>query len=585
MIATLLAVAISAGIGAAGAKVLTARAGVGANSVFVGEPFRFQIQVSGSESPEQPDLSKLDGFKASFAGGGNNSRRSIRIINGQRTENVQLGYLFNYDLRATRAGRLTIPAIAVKADGETALTQPLSITAQKPSETENFKLRVSLSKERVYVGEQVLLEAVFYYTNSNQVDGNRGIQLSLPFENQGAFELHDLDGGQDRGPEALEGRRFQTLRVRKVVIAKKEGSFSLEPATLSFRGADGFEMTRDFRGRSVRRPKYRSFVIPSNPLNLQVVPLPTQGRPANFAGHVGELSLSVQASPAEVNVGDPITMNVAVSGPPLLDPLELPPLHEQETLNKDFKVPTEIEDGTVNGNFKVFTQTVRALRADVKAIPPLELPYFDTGSGRYQVARTQPIPIVVNATRVLTAGDAEGLGPVGAAQTEIQSWVQGIAHNYSGPEALAKQVLGFSGLISPGRLAMVAGPPLAYAVLLAVVVTTRRRNANPDTVRARRALAGFNRDLPQAKSAEEVLVVFCHFLGDKLAMTSDALTFRDVESPLRERGVAEEKLAEVKSLFTAGEASRFAGGSGEGEVDEVRERAVALVLELENSLR
>ncbi|NIP92202.1 MAG: protein BatD, partial [Akkermansiaceae bacterium] len=234
---------------------------------------------------------------------------------------------------------------------------------------------------------------------------------------------------------------------------------------------------------------------------------------------------------------------------------------------------------------KVFTQTVRALRDDVKAVPPIELAYFDTATGAYEVARSEAVPLVVNATRVLTAGDAEGLGPAVAAQAEIQSWVQGIAHNYRGTETLSKQVLGFAGLVTPGRLVLVALPPLAYAVLFAVVATNRRRHANPDTVRARRALGTFNRDVAQTGTAEEVLGVLCCFLGDKLAMTSDALTYRDVEGPLRDRGVGEEALAQIKELFVAGEASRFAGGSGERDLGEVRDRAKALVAELEKALR
>ena len=39
--------------------------------------------------------------------------------------------------------------------------------------------------------------------------------------------------------------------------------------------------------RPVKQKQYKSFVIPSNPLALQVLDVPLQGRPANFGGHVG----------------------------------------------------------------------------------------------------------------------------------------------------------------------------------------------------------------------------------------------------------------------------------------------------------
>lgn len=575
------AVAIALVAGAVHADAISARAGIEANSVFVGEPVRFQVQVSGSENPEQPDLSTLDGFRAIFQGGGANSRRSISIVNGRRTENVQLGFVFNYELRATREGRLTIPAIPVQVEGRTVRTQPLTVMAQKPSETENYKLRLNLSKDEAYVGEQLVLEAVFYYRGEVA-----GTNLSLPILDDGAFEVHDFEGDQPSSKvETLGGQQFQTGRMRKVLVPTRAGKIAMEPATLSFRGQDGFEIARDFFGNRVRRPKYKNYVIPSNAPELTIRPLPTEGRPDGFAGHVGEYSLSVQASPTEVNVGDPITLNIALSGPPLLEPVEMPPLHEQASLTRDFKVPGEMADGSVNGNFKLFTQTIRALREDVTAIPPLELVYFDTVQGRYEVARTEPISIVVRPTRVVTAGDVEGGDPIGAAQQGLQSWSQGIAHNYTGVEALRRQPLGFAGLLAPGRLVILAGPPLLYAVLLGTVLVRRRRHANPELLRARRALVRFEREITRAASADDVLGTFCHFLGDKLGLTSDALTFRDVEGRLRNRGLDEDTLRQIKGLFTAGEASRFAGGGGTVEGESAKQDARRLVAQLEKILR
>ena len=572
-------------VGSVQGATVTARAALSANSVYVGEPFVLQIQISGSENPERPDLSKLDGFSAVFTRGIPSSSHVTQIIDGRVYQNKQLGYKLNYELRATRDGRLVIPPIEVKVDGQTVRTQRLLVQAQNPSETENFKLRLSLSKEQAYVGEQVVLEAVFYYSSSGEIDGSRGLDLSIPIESSDAFSVYDLDRGQDGKRESLEGKSFNTSRVRKVIVPKQAGSFPVDPATLSFRGADGYEMVRDsFRG-TVRRPKYRQYAIPSNRLPFTVLPLPKEGQPANFDGHIGEFALSVQASSSEVKVGDPITLNIALSGPSFLDSVELPDLNKQESLTRDFKVPSEIEEGTVNGAFKVFTQTVRALRDDVTAIPPIELVYFDTAKGAYGVARSHPIPLVVRPTKTVTAGDAEGLGPLGAAQTEVQALLQGIAHNYSGSEALRKQVLGFSGLASPGRLALLVGPPLAYGILFVVVAGARRRHANPESMRARKALGGFNRHVTQASTPEELLAVLTRYLGDKLALTPDALTFGDVRDCLSERGVSEESLAETKTLFTAGEASRFAGGTGEDEVGQLRERAITLVKELEKSLR
>ena len=260
---------------------------------------------------------------------------------------------------------------------------------------------------------------------------------------------------------------------------------------------------------------------------------------------------------------------------------------EARVVDLDHKViaQAEIEDGAVNGNFKVFTQTVRALRDDVTAVPPIELAYFDTATRTYKVARSEPVPLLVRPTRILTAGDVEGATPLGTAKQEIQSWTQGIAHNYGGAGLLATQALGLSGLLTPARLALLEGPPLAYVVLLVSVGTVRRRNADPEALRARRALGAFNQSIDGAGSAEDVLATFRAYLGDKLSMTSGALTFQDVRDALARAGVTDGDLRAIQRLFTAGEASRFAGGAGSEETDELREQANRLARQLDKVLR
>lgn len=578
---TLLGVLHPAALGAE----LTARVVRPVTTAFVGEPIAFKIQISGSEKPEQPDLSQLVGFRVKFGGGTQNSSFFSQTINGRTTRTANLGYILSYQLTATKAGRLVIPPIEIVADGKTAKTQQIVVTVQEPFETEEFKLRRTLDRNRVYVGEQIPLEVVFFYTEEKPLDRQSGLLLNSPFEGNPDFELYDVDSTRDPQKQRIDGKAFSTSRVRRVIVPKRAGKFAIEPATLAFVAIDGYELVRDRFGRTLRQGKRKKLVIPTEPLEIEVLPLPAAGKPANFGGHVGEYTVSVQASAREVNVGDPITLNISLSGPTLLEAIVLPPLDKQESLTKDFKVPSEIEDGTVNGAFKIFTQTVRAKSDAVTAIPPIELVYFDTAKGSYKVAQSAAIPIVVRPTKVLTALDVEGLGPVSAAQTEVQALLQGIAHNYSDAGALSSQLLGFNGLLSPGRLAIVAGPPLVYAILLAIVGMNRRRNSDPESQRARKALGGFNRDVARAGTGEEAIAVMRRFLGDKLALTSDALTYRDVEDLLRERGVEEASLAETKALFAIGEASRFAGGSSASEVEEVRQRVVSLVKELEKSLR
>ena len=564
------------------AQDISARANVGATSAFVGEGIRFQIQVEGSERPEQPDLSGLKDFTAQFNGGGSNSSSSTTIINGRVTRRVQYGYIFNYTLSPKHEGRLTIPPIQVTADGKTTQTNAVRINVRKPIEADDFKLRASLSRNTAYVGEPIILEIVFYYKANA-----RGPNLTLPSLDDGTFQVYDLDQDDDADKvQELGGKRFQTMRLRKVLVPQEAGTVTLPASTLSFEGEAGSEVVRDFFGRRRERAKWRRFVIPSNEETLEVRELPTAGQPAGFAGHIGEYQVSASAAPLEVNVGDPITLTVSLSGPPYLEHVEVPSLHLQSGLTQSFKVPEEMDAGTVNGNFKVFTQTIRATSADVSEIPPIELPYFDSDAGTYKIAKSRPIPIKVNATNIVTAGDAEGRGPATGGSSQVEAWSRGIAYNYEDLDVLENQRFDLMDWLKrPGVAALVGGCPLLYGIVLTLANARRRREADPGKVRSRKALGQLQRDLKHAADPNAVLEVFRRYLGGKLGVTSGALTFRDVSSPLEAKGVETEILHGIRELFEECEASRYAGGGSANDVSTVGSKALDLARALERRLK
>jgi len=567
---------LGGGVPARAQQSLSAQGAVSSESVFVGEPFRFQIQVSGSESLPKPDVSGITAFQVTYQGGGANSSTSMTIINGKMTREVRRGYNFNYELIAKRPGRLTIPSIQVEDGDRQARTRPIEIEARQPEETDDFKLRLELSKADVYVGETLLLDVTFYY--QSEVENP---QLNLPLTELPGFEFYDQEAPKGKDMAILDGERYRTMRLRKAMIPTRAGDYDVPPATLTFRGMVGFRTMQDLFFGPSRRRQFRRLVIPSNELELRVRPLPEQGRPALFAGHVGDYRLQAEASPQEVNVGDPITLTLTLSGPDFLDHVSAPPLREQESLQRDFRLPREMAAGTVEGRVVTFTQTIRPVNEDVREIPPIELPYFDPEEERYRTARSSAIPLEVRPTRVVTASDAEGADPVAGAPQEVENRSQGIAHNYEDLGALRPRNFEVTTWLgSAGFWSVVALPPVVYFALLLWVHHTRRRRAEPERVRAERAFARFSEAAGKASLPDDVLKAFRGYFGDKFRLSAGALTCRDVEEALRGRDVAEETLREIRRIFEAAEASRYAGGAAADGAD-LAARSRAVVEELE----
>lgn len=562
------------------AQGLTAQAAVESDSVFAGQPFRFQIQVSGSDSPSEPDVSGLTDFQVGFLGGGANSSSSMTVINGRVSREIRRGYIFNYELTAKRAGTLVIPSIVVRDGSAQAQTQPVQITASQPEEVDDFRLRVELSKTEAFVGEPLIFNLTFYY-KAEVADP----KLTLPMLNTPGFRFYDQESPAAEDGVLFEGQRFRTMRLRKAVIPEQAGDYQFPPATLSVQGMVGFRTMQDMFFGPSRRREFQRFVVPSNELSLRVLELPAAGRPANFAGHVGSFSLDVKASPLSVNVGDPITLTLIISGPPFLDQVAMPPLQTQEALVRDFRLPSEVSAGKVDGRIVTFTQTIRAQRADVGEIPAIELPYFDPEARAYRVARSPAIPLEVKATRVVTAGDAEGLDPVTRQTSEIQESRGGIAYNYEDLGALRDQGFEIGAWLRSGTfLGLLLLPPGAYAGLWFLLRRRRLRAADPEGVRERRAYAVFSQAIGEAGSADGVLDALRGYLRDKLRLGAGALTFRDVEPALRARSVESGVVEDVRRVFDACEQSRYAGLSA-GDVAELAGKSRSIVERIESVRR
>ena len=134
--------------------------------VYAGDNFTYQIIIDGYDQPCQADLSPMAAFKPRGAGGGNNSQTSISIVNGRTTTNVVKRYVMNYVLTAGPAGIMHIPTVTVTVNGKQYQTNEIVMTVVKPGTTDQLELEVTLSQEKCYAGQPVILTVKFYvYSN------------------------------------------------------------------------------------------------------------------------------------------------------------------------------------------------------------------------------------------------------------------------------------------------------------------------------------------------------------------------------------------------------------------------------------
>lgn len=592
------------------AEDLSVNAAVEKQNVFVGESFAFQVQVQGDESPQNPDISQIKEFHLVPRGGRQNSSQSVTIINGQVNRISKRGYIFNYSLTPKREGKLIIPSIAVVVGGRSLLTKPIVIVASKPQETDDFKLRMHLSKNKCYVGEPVEMTVNWYIGKDVEE-----FSFSLPHQEDSRFTVISPDVKQFSGQQnivkipvgqqalyakkergVLEGREYLTVQFNQTLIANETGQFIIPRATVSSKVLQGYSRGRSndpfegFFGRN-RRGVYSTVITPSNEPKIQVLPLPKKGQPADFNGLVGSYSIFAQASPQEVNVGDPITLTIMVTGPKYLGNVTLPPLRSNQKLKSDFKIPDEMAPGEIKGRKKVFTQTIRAQHAAVKAIPAMSLSFFNTKTKVYETAHSEPIPLQVHQTKVVTVMDAEGEDVVMSNKKDIRALKQGIAQNFEDFSILENREYDRVEKLMPlSWLLLILIPPGLFLLVVGTTLIVARSKQDPKARLAKKALYNFMRSLKALEKETSLSYltlseVIRAYLGDKLSLPSKAITFQDVKGTLLTHKVPSETINNLQKIMDTCEEHRYAGGAVlQVEIDSDLKRVKDIISQIERSL-
>ncbi|HBS28962.1 MAG TPA: hypothetical protein DEB06_05825 [Phycisphaerales bacterium] len=556
---------------------VTVAAKLSTATAYAGEPVSLTIAVNGSRAPEEPIMPPVAGLTIRALGGQDVSRSSTTIINGRVFEDRFDGYLFQYELAGLAPGEVTIPALDVRVDGRVYQTQPQTLRVLAPQKDQDVVLRLEADRASVYAGEPVMLRVTLGLGKSVNaarftLPGVEGVfevattGQSAPRRGEVSFSLLDREVPTTRGVVTVDGVEYTAYTAELALIPRRAGSFVIGPATAAC------EVMVAERRTIFDRDVTRRAVVPSNPVRIEVRPLPTEGRPPNFNGLVGRYLISTEASESEVSVGDPIRLSITVRGP-LPGSVPAPDLERQPALAGDFRVGAEQPKGIIEPGRVRFDRELRAQHDRVTEIPPIELPYFNVETGRFEVARSDAIPLRVRPTRTVTTAD--GFGAVGEAPAPsgvLESNSEGIAHNFTGPDALHDQRFSLArSVLSPVGVATVVAPPALYAGLGVIALVRRSSQSGSDRRRRSRALVTARGALSQPSDAPAAAVsrALRLYAGLRTGRNPDGLTAQECADAFAPAGEslqsrARELLARCDASEYGGASSSSGGGGGGG---------------------
>jgi hypothetical protein len=539
--------------------------------IYVGEGFNFYIVIQGSENAGNVDLQPLQEYNPQNAG--NRQQSSINIINGKTTQSVTT--VMTYSLTATRPGRLQIPSLTVEVDGKTYRTNPLSINIIRPGTTDQLDLEVALSQQQCYVGQPVIMTVKFFV--SAQVSD---FQFNIPVFSGDDFYIEEPDVSDPQAKlyrlnagttvmvsqnRAVHNNKDSILlSFSKVLIPKRSGTIAIEPSSVSAAVAVGRIRSRDpFDSFFGGQTQYRRFMVNSEPLKLEVLPLPEEGKPAQFYGLVGQYTISASATPRKVNVGDPITLTVKIGGGKYLQPVQWPDLEQLPAMAANFKIPSQKASPAIENGFKIFTQTIRAKTDKVTEIPSIPLSYFDAEQGKYVTAQTEPIKLEVAPTKILTNADLEGsdFAPV---NREIEVIKKGLSANYENLDTLNDMSFSLlAALANPGYAVIWALPLLG---LISSFFIKLFSHTSPEKITARRRRQACGKALGQlkkltstdaARQNEQLVSIMKQYIGEKFDKTAGSLTPDDCYDAIIAATQDAQSAEKYKAIIADFEAGRF----------------------------
>jgi hypothetical protein len=605
--ARLLAVALLALPGLAGAAGMSIQASLDREEVALDELVRLEVRI---DSPETPTLSlPTQGFDFDVVSRASSRSTSINMGGGGGMK-VQQTFTYHFGLRPRRAGELTIPPIEVaagEARGETPallvkVLPPGSATPrpQRPGQAappvfgfpsgpgaagtppnggssrawhgweRDLQLSVEVDKTEVFLGEQVtasvwVLSPVGVAETGNfkppAYDGFWTEQLEVPREL--TQQMRKRDG------VPLRAYLLQRIALFPTRAGPLELGTHAIDLVVRVASDDPFYPFGDVQRVSRR----------SQPVTITVKPLPA-GAPARFdAVNVATATLAASLSPKATQVGQPVTLRLVAEGEGNVKAWSLPAFPALAGVRAF--TPSSSDQLKPRGVKFAGSRTVETVLVPempgTLVIPPLAWALFDPRTGAYRELKTAELRVEVSAGPGARAG-----GAAPAAQNTLFPGLRPIRP--AGPLVRA----GAPGSSWP-LWALLFAPVAAFLVLTGVDRFRERHLADGGARRvrvagrvARKRLAAASKLLGSPDAAPffaEVERALSGYCADKLGRPAAGLTRDELARALAEAGAHPPALRALVAALDACDAGRFGGAVARQELLEIAGRAMTALEE------
>jgi len=564
---------------------------VGAKTVQVGQTFElaFVINVGGASDFTPPN------FKDFEIAGGPNQSSSMQIVNGQMSQSITLSYL----LMAKREGKLVIGPAYVNAGGQKLESATITIEVVKGNATQqagsntaansaNVKpdgsdifIKTNVSKSKCYLGEQITISQKVY--SRHQIIGFQ--KFNPPTYDSFWSQTIESTSGNQTAQENVEGVIYFTYelfrnvatpnKVGKVTIKPIEGEVVVRRQTSSkprnifeqFFGTNGYE---DIAVKAISRLT-----------SLEVMDLPSENRPSNFNGAVGNFGYKVEASRQSLKANDAFNLKITITGKGNVKLIDAPKLNLPESFET---YEPKVIDGA---NSKVYDYIVVPREEGNFKLENLDFSYFDLDKKKYSNIPSPSINIEVLPPDPNSTGTQ-----VYSAQNKVKETENDIRYIKKGDFSLTKTSEEFFN--SSAHILFLVIPFGLLFIAILIRGNYVKANSNMAAVKERKAAKVAIKQLVKAEKLmlankkdefyTEILTSINNYLSHKLNIAIADVSKDSVKSILTQKGIEELKISKLIKTIENSEYAKYAPGAVSGNLKEVYEDTVSLISDIETDL-
>lgn len=574
----------------------------------------FNLVYSANVEVEDLRIAELSEFFEILYGPSTSMSTSTTIVNGKYQSNTSYG--FTYVLRPKKTGTFTIPAATATINGNKFKSNSLSIKvlptdqqgsgtqAQQKSNASESSSQDAGSSQSVS-NDQVFIRAI---PSKTQVTEQEGLLVTYKiytrvdiagmqnpkFPEFKGFMAQEIEVPQNRqwDLENYNGNNYQTTILKQTVLYPREtGTLTIEKGS--------FDLivrvkNKNTRTRSIFDDFFETYsevkkTVYCNSVKINVSPLPA-GKPADFSGVTGNLSMSSSISSQKVKANEAVTIRIKITGSGNMKMIPTPEL----TFPADF----DAYDPKVDNAFKNSTSGVSGTKSieylviprfpGTFEIPAASLSYFDLSSRKYKTLTTPAYTIEVGKGD----GSVTNISGKFANQEQLRLLGSDIRYLKTNIE-LQKQPKLFFG--TPAFWAAYIVSLLFFGIMLllnrkklkdnADIARVRNRKANQVAVKRLKQASIYLKEGKKDSFYDEVLKALWGYTSDKLNIPLSKLDKETIETQLTECKVGEDIRAEFMEILQTCEFARFAPGDAAAAMDKLYEQTMEVINKMENTIK